>query len=101
MTGHERVVIAAAVEDESQVPHHHLGAEPAVQAGGERDHVAFFVHYGDIAGIAFVIGMALYVDVARAVYALKTGREAPDIAGAKLKRRYFWIDQFAALGGVV
>ena len=55
----ERVVVAAAVEDEAQVAHHDARAEPAVQAGLETDHVVVLVDHGDVAGVAFVIGLTL------------------------------------------
>ena len=61
--GYERVVVAAAVEDEPEVAHHDAGAEAAVQARLEADHVAILVDHGDVARVALVIGFAFEVDV--------------------------------------
>ena len=49
------------------VAHHDAGAEAAVQARLEADHVAILVDDGDVARVAFVIGVAVEVDVDRTI----------------------------------
>src|SRR4029077_15728343 len=46
----ERVVVAAAVEDDAGVAHDHSGPEWAVQAGHETHHVAILVDRSNVAG---------------------------------------------------
>jgi hypothetical protein len=55
----ERVIVAAAIEDDAGISHDHAGPKQAVQAGLEAHHVAILVHDRDVAGIAVMASIAV------------------------------------------
>src|SRR2546427_11975069 len=56
----ERVVVATAIEDETEIAHHHTGTKCAVKTRREADHVARTIDHRNVAGVAFMIGFAGY-----------------------------------------
>src|SRR4030095_9226296 len=94
VTFDQGVIIAAAVEDESEAPHHDLGAKAAVKATRKADHIAVAVYGSDVASVALMIANAASRDITRALEA-RAG-----ITGTKFDRSLGVIDQLAALGSI-
>src|SRR5262249_45088656 len=67
----QREIVAPAVEDESQLSHHHFRAEAAVQARSEGDGVALLVDHGYVAGVPLMLPVTFHVDVARPLHSIE------------------------------
>src|SRR5204863_9512005 len=84
---HQRVVVAAAVEDESELAHDHTRAEAAVEARPEADHVAVLVDDGEIARVALLIRFTHEADMDWTIERRCRFRELLRHAGPHLERR--------------
>ena len=71
-----------------------------VQAGLEADHVAIFVDYSNVTGVAVVAGIAVEDFVHGAIKRRRVG-EFLGRAGAQFERRFGGIDELSAFAGVV
>ena len=100
VAGHQRKIVAPAVQRKAQIPHHDLRAVPAVQAGSKGHSVTLPIHDADVTGVAVMISLAGHAVVVRPVHGNELRVELFRTAFPKLQRRFLRIDQLAALGGV-
>src|SRR5205085_10465180 len=91
----ERVIIAAAVEDESEIADRDLGAHAAVQARRKSDHVAGAIDCGDVTGVAGMVANTFGRDITRAIETL-TG-----ISRTEFEGRLSIVDQLAPPGSIL
>src|SRR5207249_4503119 len=94
------VVVAAAVEDETEIAHYYPSAKRAVQAGRETDHVARAIDDRDVTGVALVIGKIASGNLDRAIKRRRIARELFSRAGTKSQRRRILVDHRAPLSRV-
>src|SRR5262249_736473 len=96
----QRVVVATAIEDETEVAHDHTGAEGTVQTRGESDHVARAVNYSDIAGIAIMIAVAGHRYLHRTIERRLIAGKLLSSAWTKLERRRAFVNHRAPFGSI-